>query len=235
MLQIAICEDTQTHAQEISAAVERESADRRAEIECFSTGEELLRYIQAGGYLPDIAILNTRLRDGDGILLAEELNERLPACRIIFVADSLSDATEVYRAEHVWFLLRSELEVRIGPALTKALAPKRTGGGQGLLLRSRGTAIFLPLESILYLERDRRKTLVITAEGEFSASECPGKLLSNGLAEFFVRSHRSYWVNREKIRALDRDEFILSDGRRVPISRSWRAAARAAFLQSVQP
>ena len=41
----------------------------------------------------------------------------------------------------------------------------------------------------------------------------------------------SYWVNKEKIAAMERDEFVLCDGTRVPISRSWRAAARTAFLE----
>lgn len=232
MLQIAICEDTQTHSQEISAAVERELKHRRAEIECFYSSGELLRYLSRGGYVPDLAVLDVRLNGESGIDLAETLNTRLPSCRIIFLSDELTDATEVYRAEHVWFLLRSQLRERIGQALRRALAQSPAERSEGLLLRGRGKSVFLPLGEILYLERDRRRTLVITERGEYSSSERPCKLLSGELAAAFVRSHRSYWVNRAKIAAMEYDEFILTDGQRVPISRSWRVAARDAFLHA---
>lgn len=232
MLQIAICEDTKTHSQEISDALERELKHRRAEIECFHSSGELMRYISFGGYVPDLAILGVRLNGESGIELAERLNERLPSCRIIFVSDELHDATEVYNAEHVWFMLRSELGARIGPALRRALSHSAADRGKGLLLRGRGKTVFLPLDELLYLERDRRRTLVMTERGEYSSAETPGKLLAGALAGGFVRSHRSYWVNRDKIDAMERDEFILTGGLRVPISRSWRAAARAAFLEA---
>ena len=231
MLQIAICEDTQTHCEEISAAVEREGVSG-AELEYFHSSGELLRYISVGGYVPDVAILGVRLNGESGIDLAETLNTRLPSCRIIFVSDELADAKEVYRAEHIWFILRGELRERIGFALRRACRTGPAGRSEGLLLRGRGTAVFLPLDELLYLERDGRRTLVMTERGEYSSSERPCKLLSGAIAASFVRSHRSYWVNRAKIAAMERDEFVLTDGRRVPISRGWRVAARSAFLRS---
>ena len=160
----------------------------------------------------------------------EKLNELVPACRIIFLSDSLRDATEVYRAEHVWFILHDELEQRIGPALQRALSVPDFKRSKGLLVKGKGRVCFVPLEKILYLERDGRKTLIRTEDGEYVSSERPFRLLEGGLADAFIRSHMSYWVNREKIAAIERDEFVLCCGRRVPISRSWRSAARHAFL-----
>lgn len=231
MLRIAIYDDTPEHCEQIAALLERELKGRRAEIERFPSTGELTRYLTVGGYSPDVAFLGVELWDGDGIELAVRLNALVPACRIIFVANSLQSATEVYRADHVWFILREELERRIGPALEKALSLPEFPRSRALLVKEKGRASLIPLDRILYLERDGRKTLIRAESGDYFTSERPFRLLEGGCAENFIRSHMSYWVNREKIEAMERDEFVLLDGSRVPISRSWRAAARTAFLE----
>ena len=232
MLRIAVYDDTREHCEEIAALLSRELKGRSAEIERFPSSGELQRYIVSGGYKPDVAFLGVELWDGDGIEEAIRLNALVPSCRIIFVANSLHFATEVYRADHVWFILREELEERIGPALKKALAAPECGHGRALLVKGKGRASLVPLDSVLYLERDGRRTLIRTAEGEHVTSERPSHLLADKLADSFIRSHMSYWVNRDKIASMECGEFVLCDGTRIPISRSWRRAAREAFLKS---
>lgn len=229
MLRIAICEDTIAHADALASLIEHQLDGQCREVEVFSSPTELLRYIGSGGYAPDAAFLAV---EADGIELALHLNELVPACRVVFVSDSLDAARDVYRAEHVWFILRRELPERIEPALHKALSCAECGRGDGLVIRRRGKAVFVPLDELLYLERDGRRTLVVTENGEHISSEPPGRLLAGGLERSFVRSHRSYWVNKRKISSLERDEFVLQDGRRIPISRGWRNTARAAFLEN---
>ena len=202
MLRIAVFDDTIEHCAALAALVERELKGRSAEIERFPSSGELLRYITSGQYSPDAALLGVKLWDGDGIALAQKLNE-----------------------------LEREENLKKNPALEKALSLPEFGHDRAILIRSKGRACLIPLDKLLYLERDGRKTLLRTAGGEQVTSERPCRLLEGGLSEHFIRSHMSYWVNREKIAAMERDEFVLCDGTRVPISRSWRAAARTAFLE----
>ena len=234
MIRIAVYDDTIEHCMELSALLEKALKGRSVEIERFPSTGELLRYITSGGYAPDIAFLGVRLWDGDGISLAQKLNELIPFCRIVFLSDSLQPASEVYRAEHIWFILRSELPRFIGPALERALSVSDPGRGRGLLVKGRGRATFVPLEKLLYLERCRRTTLIRTMNGEYVTAERPASLLEGEAAESFIRCHMSYWVNREKITAMEHGEFILTDGTRIPISRSFRAEARAAFLSACE-
>ena len=230
MLRIAICDNTKEHCFALAALIEQELRGKRVEVECFPSSEELLRHIRSGIYKPDIAFLGVELWDGDGIALAEKLNKLIPSCRIVFLSDSLRPASEVYRAEHVWFILRSELPRFIGPALERAMSTTDLGRGRGIMVKGRGRATFVPLEKLLYLERCSRKTVIRTENAEYVSSEPPASLLEGKAAESFIRCHMSYWVNREKISAIERDEFVLSDGTRIPISRTWRDSARAAFL-----
>ena len=231
MIRIAVYDDTREHCDQLAALLQETLKGRSVEVERFPSTGELLRYITSGGYSPDIAFLGVKLWDGDGIDLAERLNELIPACRIVFLSDTLQPASEVYRAEHVWFILRSELPRFLGPALERALSAPESARGRGILVKGRGKAIFVPIEKLLYLERCRRKTLVRTQNGEYVSSERPAVLLEGEAAEGFIRCHMSYWVNRDRIAALERSEFVLTDGTRIPISRSFRASARAAFLE----
>lgn len=231
MIRIAIYDDTREHCEIIAAMLEHKLAERHAEVECFPSSGELLRYINEGHYTPDAAFLGVTLRDGDGVVLAEKLNKLVPSCRIVFLSDTLRDATEVYRAEHVWFILHEELENRLGPALEKALERRSCRCCRSIIIRGRGHARIVPLDNVLYLERDGRKTLVRAKDGEYVTSERPCQLLVGDIADGFIRSHMSYWVNRDKIESLERDEFVLCDGTRIPISRSWRASAKSAFLE----
>ncbi len=230
MIRIAVFDDTRERCEALAALLEKELSGRSVEIEIFPSTGELLRYITSGGYAPDIAFLGVELWDGDGIELAKKLNELIPACRIVFLSDSLRPASEVYRAEHVWFILRPELPRYLAAALERALTPIETGRDRGIVVKGRGHAAFVPLEKLLYLERCRRTTLVRTTSTEYVCSERPASLLGGELAESFIRCHVSYWVNREKITALEKGEFVLCDGTRIPISRSRRDEARAAFL-----
>lgn len=232
MLRIAICDDTTPHAKELAELIDRELSSRRRELEGFPSPDELLRYITSGGYAPDIAFLGVGAGGGRGIELGAKLNALVPACRIIFVSDTLDAVRDVYCVEHIWYILRSELSARITPALEKALSSLEAKRGTGLVIRAKGRAVFLPLGELLYLERDLRRTLIHTESGEYVSSERPCQLLGGELERCFVRSHRSYWVNKSKISEMESDAFILRNGQRVPISRGWRAAARAAFLAS---
>ena len=228
MIRIAVYDDTIEHCEELSALLEKELKGRSVEIERFPSTGELLRYINSGGYSPDIAFLGVKLWDGDGIDLAKTLNELVPACRIVFLSDSLRLASEVYRVEHVWFIFRPELPRFLGPALERALSAPE--GGRGILIKGRGKTTLVPIDKLLYLERCSRKTLVRTPNCEYVTFERPASLLEGEAADSFIRCHMSYWVNRENISSLERDEFVLTDGTRIPISRSFRAEARAAFL-----
>ncbi len=73
----------------------------------------------------DVAVLDVRLPDGDGIELCRELRTRLPALRcLVFTSDDASRADAI-RAGAAGFLLKQVL----GLALVDAVRAVATGGG----------------------------------------------------------------------------------------------------------
>ena len=153
---IAVCDDEALHRERTTAL--------------------LRRGMSLGDYAPDIAVLDIQMDGMDGISLAKRLNELAPGCRVIFLTSFLSVATDVYSAEHVYFIVKDELEKRLGDALRRAVASMPAASARPAVLRvpTKQSTELLPLSRVLYLERTGRKTRIVTLDGERLVSAAPG-------------------------------------------------------------
>lgn len=226
MHNIAICDDEALH-RELLARSLRCYLEEPA-LRLFDSPTALLHAIVERGYTPDIAILDIQMDEMSGIELAKRMNEALPQCAVIFVTSYLGFATEVYETEHAYFILKSEFDQRIGAALQKALARKplpvlHYPVSQGF----RNT----PSSQVLCMERILRRTkLTLLGGAEEWTPLTPAELLDADSAQQFIRCHQSYWVNFQQIETMETDCFWLPNGLRVPISRTYRSAAREQFF-----
>ena len=226
MLKIAICDDEAPHRERIAQLVRSLKPD--AGLRLFCAPMSFLSAVQTEGYAPDAAIVDIQMDGMTGIELAERLNRTLPQCAIIFVTSYLGFATDVYDTKHVYFILKSELEQRLGAALEKALTPQPLP-----VLHYSSPAGYrnTPSSEVLYLERVLRKTKLVLLDGsEEWTTLAPAQLLENDAPQQFIRCHQSFWVNFRHVRTLESDSFLLDSGPRIPISRTYRAAAREQFF-----
>lgn len=231
MQYIAICDDEPVHLEYTRSLVQKILTPSQFETDLFSGAELLLRAMKAGDYRPDIAILDIRMDGLDGIELAKRLNRLAPECRIIFLTSFLDYATEVYEAEHIYFVLKSEMEHRLAPALRKAVEMPPTACCIRVK-RAKGAAL-IPLDQILFLERSGRKTRVQTEKEEFLTAQTPQELLADAPEKAFIRCHQSYWVRRTKILAMKNNDFYLPKDLRIPLSRTYRREAKEQFFASL--
>ena len=224
MIPIAICDDELLHARQTQAAIRR--CEAQAVTRCFETPLALLAAVTQQGYAPRVAVLDIRMAGMDGIELAKRLNALVPGCAY------LSYAPDVYETRHVYFVLKSELDRRIGSALRAALA--ETAAPASLQLATAHGYRNVPVTDVLFLERILRKTRVVLTDGEELVTAAPAALLEAVPDGVFLRCHQSYWANFSHITAMEKDEFVLTGGLRVPIGRSYRSAARSAFFANLR-
>ena len=225
----AICDDEPLHRERLVRSVQNHLNGQHAELRLFASPAALLQEISAHGYTPDVVIVDIQMGEMSGIDLATRINEALPQCAVIFATSYLGFATEVYETEHAYFILKSEFDQRIGAALQKALTRKplpilHYPVSQGF----RNT----PCSQVLCMERILRRTkLTLLGGAEEWTPLTPAELLEADSAQQFIRCHQSYWVNCRAIVGMEHETFCLSDGTRVPISRSYRKNAREAFFR----
>lgn len=232
MLDIVICDDDAVQAKYTARIVNRALGDMPHDTEIFSSPQRLLDKVSSGRYSPDIAVLDIAMDELDGIGLAERLNALAPRCRIIFLTGYLDYATDVYAAEHSYFILKTELEGRIGAALEKALASLNHGESRvpSLVIKIRGAATPVSVAAVEYIERVGRRTRVKTQQGEYMTSQPIAELLPDEPAGHFIHCHQSFWVRPEAVQSMEGNEFVMKNGDTVPISRSVKKEVREAFF-----
>lgn len=235
MLITAICDDNALHlkrAEEMTVLALNE-AGQVYSLQLFSSAEELLTWMEMEEKRPDLAVLDIEMDGEDGISLAKKLNEIAPACRIIFLTSYVDYAPDAYEAEHIWFVVKSRAKEHFERAVKKALSSlaERETARPGFLIREEGKSVLLPLDDILFISKVGRKSQIICLTGVHMASKNPADLIPAGLKDHFLRCHQGYLVNISQITELDHEEFILKNGSRIPISRTYRDDAKKRFFE----
>ena len=80
----------------------------------------------------------------------------------------------------------------------------------------------------------RRTKLTLLDSTEDWTPLTPAELLNTDGTQQFIRCHQSYWVNFRRIETMENDCFLLPNGLRVPISRTYRSTAREQFFSRLQ-
>lgn len=230
MLQIAVCDDEKLYLNEVLQILHDTLGDTPNRIQTFQNSAALLAAVEEDGYIPNIAVLDIRMDEVDGITLAKQLNRASPTSKVIFISSYSGYLMDVYETEHVYFVLKPNMEERLPVALQKALAS--TDNVKTLSVKSGSYHQRIRLDAILYIERLKHKTIVHTDEGDIETAQLPKTLIdSGGVQADFIRCHQSFWVCSKAIAAMEREQFKLRDGSFVPISRTYRNESRKAFFE----
>lgn len=224
-LKIGICDsDLEWHERVVTILkkMERITGISR-ELEHFYGEKDILFY---SGIPMDLLFLSVELKDGNGITLAKQINRIWPECQIIFVAQDLSGAVKAYETTHVYYIVKEEAETLIEKALDRALEMVISGMHQRskkvLLSVIGGEQVLAAVNEILYFERRKRVTEVITTVGTYEIWDKLDTLEHALFPEEFVRCHSSYIIYLPAVRAVEGNSFLMQNGSWIPISRGYQ-------------
>lgn len=89
----------------------------------------------------------------------------------------------------------------------------------------------LPIQNILYCERSRRTTTLVTAEEKIRTNKEWSTIceeLNCGKEEFF-RCHNSFVIHFSEVKEYRVQEFLMKNGDLVPISRAYQKQIKQDF------
>ncbi len=229
---IAVCDDLAQDLAILQDAVDQVLALQPHRILTYASAQELLDDQEHCEKL-HIALLDISLaeKEMDGIALARHINQENPVCRIIFVTGHLNYATEVYSANHVYFILKTELKARLPEAIEKAKDTYVQGSSKLTVYQKEGK-IFLSLGDIMYMERISRKTFIHCKQEKIvETSENLDGLIERSSSFAFIRCHRSYVVNAAYVDRCLRTEAYLSNGQRIAVGRKYYDNMKKSMLK----
>ena len=233
IIDIAICDDNELHLCHAEDLVRRAAEDAAVRIRTFTDPLDLLRSVDSKSYVPSVAVLDIKLDGMNGIDLAGEFNRRLPLCQIIFLTGYASFATDAYTTDHVWFVLKDRADEFLIPAVRRALDNlDRTSQGSNLMIRTGGRTVRIPLAELVYIERVGRKYRIVLSDSILTETQIPSGLNVPELKAWIIRCHQGFWACERHIRALDRNELVMDNGDRLPISRTFRKGVRDRFFDT---
>ena len=229
MLSILICEDEKEWAESIRTLILKNyGADAQVRV-CLSK-EELDREEKSGGEF-DAVLMDIQLGGENGIELASELKNRHPQWQFIFVSGYIDEYLEgMFLSIRPAGVLRKPVDGDLCIRLLEKLSREKQSE-QGILMKLYGGRIRkIPFKEINYFESDKRIVKIHLTGAE---EQCYEKLdnLEKHLPDSFLRCHRSFLVNMDKITGFEKNKIKLSDGTTVDVSRMKMKDSRDKYIR----
>lgn len=246
-MNIVICDDDAGFLEDAKNTIEKQCESVKV---CTCTGIKELRML-CSRISFDLAFIDIVLDEekgagdgGSGIDAAVEVLKYAPDMRVVF----MSAHTGIY-AEHAYNYpgYAGFIPKPVSPERIKAYIDRREkelARDSGVLMLRRGKQdITIPLDSIIYIESDKRRLgFVLEAElrDSLAGENDDGKKiyfytklrsLDNSLSDRFIRTHQSFIINIAHSGTLGRTDIFMDNGDAVPISRAYINSVRRAYFK----
>ena len=209
-MQLIICDDDKLFIQKLQHCLQlffRQHHLASPQIITFTNGEELLSY--TGGI--DILFLDIEMPGANGIYIGNILKERNKNI-IIFVVTSYSEYLDDAMRIHVFRYLSKPLEEqRLFRNLKDALAVYYTLS-QNIALETKEETLTIPVNDIIFIETQGRKTIVHTIKKEYQSIRAMQYWVEILPKNCFIQSHRSFIVNLKHVSNFNHDLIQLKEG-----------------------
>ena len=233
MLRIGICDDVYDARLVLRSALERALESRRSEGQFFefSSGEGLLKWLERHAGELDLVFLDMEMGELDGMETARRLRAADGGLQLVFVTGYADRVFDGYSVGALGYLMKPPRQEQLEEVLDRARAALYRELDRAYVCRSGDTHYRIPMGNILYFVSDRRQVKCVTAGRDYTFY---GKLdaVAAEVGSGFVRLHQRYLVRVAAVDRVEGSEAVLTDGTRLPISRSCLADALLALTRA---
>ena len=182
--------------------------------------------------LPDLLFVDINMPDLNGMDFIRSLNH---TCMVIFTTAYDQYALDGFRVDAVDYLLKPISYPAFMKAANKALKLHHVGSkpspetlyddGEGLFVKSEYRVVRIHFNEIKYIEGMREYVRIYLTEGKPVMTLLSMKALENKLpSQQFMRVHRSFIVNLNKINLIERNRIVFSKDVYIPIGKQYKEA-----------
>lgn len=232
-MRIAIVEDDPSSTALLESYLQRffsgETTSGELRVETFSNGRALFQNHQPGRYAA--VFLDCILEGGDtGLDIARQLRERGDTSPLVFVTCSPDFAIAGYEVGAVGYLVKPLSFARLSATL-KRIGLDTARDAQRVTLGHGTDAYTVDPSLVTHVEASGHYAVIhTTADGAHRVRASFAHLAStlSGIGSFYSCA-RGRLVNLDYADRIDRFDFVLFDGARIPISQRNLAAAKRAY------
>ena len=228
MLSIAICDEDKEAAEMVKSQIEGAFGGAiRCPVKAFSTGDDLLAAYGCNRF--DIVITEVVLPGTDGIATAKKIKKINRNAIVIFYTSHSEYAIEGYEARAFRYILKSVPRSTFLHQIKAAVREYRSKS-KSILITSQRETVSVKVDDLIYAEVFNRIITVYTVQGNFSYYAQLSRLEDELRDTNVVRTHKSYLVNLEYVKAVGSDYVLLKSGQKLHMSKSCKAAVEQALV-----
>ncbi|SET10067.1 LytR/AlgR family response regulator transcription factor [[Clostridium] polysaccharolyticum] len=180
----------------------------------------------------DIALLDMKFKNCDGIFLAREIQKKNPWVSIIFITEKTEHMLEAFNLLATGFILKPikqlQLEKLFARSIIQAQSFRNRRFGSNIDFTVNKTSVSIQQSSILYLEKLNQKTRIHTSHKHYETYETLTSI-QNRLETTFLRVNQSILVNLLQVGAIEQNEIYLKTGEHFRIGRSYIKKVKDTF------
>ncbi len=206
-----------------------------AQIIAFSTGEDVLRYME--NKTIDIVFMDVDLKGMNGIQTAARMLRKNPKILTIFVTGYREFAYDAFTVEAFSFLMKPIDPLRLERIFKKAILQvddlNNRRQRMPLIITEDNLKKKINQANILYIERNDTQSVIVTASARHCVYESITSLAER-LEKQFLRINQGTIVNLSKVAQLNRSEIVMKTGEIFPVGRTYIREVKKRYLEYPQ-
>ncbi|MBP1534255.1 MAG: response regulator transcription factor [Ruminococcus sp.] len=225
-MNIAICDDEPTFLRQLHRRI-AEMKIPDCEIHEFSSGKELLSTFVKGMY--EVIILDVEMPDLNGLQTAEKIRQVDQSVILVFLTNYAEFAVQGYEVNAFRYILKSQPDYLFNEQLI-SIFDECEQRFRTYQYSNRNLSFKFRLIDILYFEGHKRKVMIFTSTGELEYNGDFSEVCDELMKYNFILVNKGLLVNLEHIQNISKYDIILSNGRKVPIGRTYKDSVVSEYL-----
>ena len=225
-MNIAIVDDEPVFLKQLHNRL-REMKLPDCEIHEFTNGRDLLSFYVKGMY--EVIILDVEMPDLTGLQTAERIRQIDGSVIISFLTNYAEFAVKGYDVGAFRYILKNQPDYVYTKQLNSIIAECQQRF-RTFTFNNKNLSFKFRLTDILYFEGHRRKVSLFTVNGELEYGGDFSTVCGELLKYNFAIINRGILVNLDHIQNITKYDIILSNGRKIPIGKTYKDEIVARYL-----
>ncbi len=182
----------------------------------------------------DIILLDIQMKHLDGMTAAEKIRRIDENVVIIFITSTVQYAVQGYAVDALGYVLKPVPYPAFEKLFEKAVTRVRSQKQHVYIkvtIDDRQTR--LDCDGISYIESQRNNVIVHTRDNDYVTVGPLKKFEEMLITHGFSKCHNAYLINLSYVEAVQKEEVVLTDGVRLPISRAKKKEFMAALTEDI--
>lgn len=239
MINLALVDDVESELLKAEAFITNYVETNHAElanglnVSKYQSPLQFIKNFERGRF--DLIVLDIFMKELDGLKVAQFIRTKDRDCNIIFLTSTDAFLLEGYQVFAAGYFVKPlDQHAEAFKKTFEHIYPKLLERNQTLRLPlAKGVEIDVPYDNILFADiNEKHKLRMVTRAKEFISAmnyeDCARLLLTD---KRFLECHYRIIVNMDQIANMLDEDFVLTDGRKVPISYRKRKQSKLQYMQ----